>query len=108
MSVADYYDSLIEQVDNVSTCDALVEITAEIDDIFTDNLAAIQSSIDALAPLLTSPDPNFTAIIEWIDAVIVTYSGPNTKLVALQAATLAKQIETTAAILAKATELGCT
>jgi hypothetical protein len=105
--MSDYYDTLIAQVENVSTCSQLADINAEITDIFTVNLADIQASIDLLEPLLEVPSADLGAIITWITSVIDSYTVPTIKLNALLIATLAKQVEATTAISDKFTELGC-
>ncbi|GAF91344.1 unnamed protein product [marine sediment metagenome] len=107
MSMSNYYDTLIGQIDNVTTCEQLADITVETDDIFTENLAGIQGSIDALAPLLISPSLNFTEIVEWIDKVIDTFSDSTSQLITLQTETLAKQAESVTALADKSIELDC-
>jgi len=107
MATVEYYDSLIKRVDGVKDCSELIELNVEIESIFTESLASITDSLAKLLPLLTVPGADLGEIVDWITAVVATYSGPSTKLLALQAATITKQAEAVAAVQSKSSELGC-
>jgi hypothetical protein len=108
MSIASYYDSLIEKTENAQSCIELEGLGVETFAIYTDQLAAINDQIAALEPLLVRPGLNLNSIRDWIDAMIAVFEVPATTLPLQIIEVQAKWAEYVIAFNDKKTGLSCT
>jgi hypothetical protein len=76
---ADYFSSLIEQVNMCTSCAELQSLTSEAFgsiEAFLNGIAAQTVILGPLASLLTAPAANPTAIVTWITTLIDDYLTP--------------------------------
>jgi hypothetical protein len=107
MSIASYYDSLIEKTENAQSCIELEGLGVETFAIYTDQINAIEDQIAALEPLLVRPGLNLNSIRDWIDSMIAVFEVPATTLPLQLIEVNAKWAEYVIAFNAQKTDLGC-
>ena len=76
-----YYDSIIEKINNCTTCEDLQEATAGALSVIQAEQKAIQDQLTALAPILALLDPptSPSSVITWVTDFITSYLTPMVK-----------------------------
>ncbi|GAH04130.1 unnamed protein product, partial [marine sediment metagenome] len=103
----EYFDNIIAQIDNISNCTALEEAKDQLEAEGQKILDGIIDQLALLLPLISIPDPNFGAIIDYITALVAIYTKPYNDLISLQAQYTAKFLEIADKISEKSDTLNC-
>lgn len=100
-----FFTAAIDAVNACNACQDLQRIVNEMFQGINPVLAQISTQIALLAPLLSIPT-GIDSVISWITSLIEYFSGPNAILIAQLTAMTAQIAELTAAVTAKAEQLG--
>jgi hypothetical protein len=108
MSINDeYFDKLIERIENAADCSEVQEIIDDIEEFIGGQITGCLDIISKLEGLITPPGVNLTAIVEWITNLIGVISGPYNKAIELHADIISKYMEIQSALDEKSISLNC-
>lgn len=103
----EYFDNLISQVNNISSCPDLDEVKNAINKQKQAILDDIVNQLELLAPLVSLGGGELGDVIHYINNLIKTFEKPYLDLISLQAQYIAKFAELSSAINNKIDTLNC-
>lgn len=103
---SDYYNNLLNQIDNTHACSELQNIVDDINAEVVDQISGLQNQISKLQQVITPPEDIYEAVT-WINNYISIISGPYNTAIAKQAEILTKLTELNVVLQNKIDSLQC-